>query len=371
MDHETQRDASEQPVFVGFEAAEGAGAADASAPDTAGDWTRELRGDLSRIRERAREAGGELELLFVEVFATAEAEREAVRAELRAALGADTPVVAVTPATVLPNSRRVALEAILVPAGDRVEANEVDGLPGALRIGRYFMAHARGSIGESTTEKIRQGLAEVTDAFAVLDVTPGDVVKYNVFYRGDGTREEWAEPVKERASLFTGPGPCTTGIPVREFEDPRVSVQLQLFGKANARRENDTVAVRPADHWDWPVPLPYFHGNRVGDLMLVGGQVSLAPDSQVIDVGDLPAQVRRSVRYIATILGQLGGNLGEVTRVTAFYEAAAEGDGDAIRSALAAAMPPGAEYEVSLIGFDKLSYPDMLVEIECQARRRS
>ena len=42
----------------------------------------------------------------------------------------------------------------------------------------------------------------------------GDVVKFNIFYVGTGTAEDWAVAARVRARYFEEPGPAATGIPV-------------------------------------------------------------------------------------------------------------------------------------------------------------
>lgn len=333
------------------------------------DWRADVREGIARVTARTGRQDGPHEVLFVEAFCAEGADLAAVRSELRTALEPVFPVIAVTPVKELAGGRRVSIEAILVPTGERLAVGDPGDVPRALRIGPYFVAHTRGSHGETTTEKIRHGLSELSEAFAELGVNAGDVLKYNLYYVGSGTRDDWTEQALTRASLFGGPGPSTTGIPVTAFDVADEVIQLQMFGKAVSRRENDAAAVRPAGHWDWPVPLPYFHGNRVGELMLAGGQVSLAPDSQVLNVGDLRAQVLRSMEYIGTIFDELGGSLGDSVRFTAFYEAVRPEDAEVIRDAIREAMPETAHYDLSLLGFDKLAYPDMLVEIEAQGWR--
>ncbi len=98
---------------------------------------------------------------------------------------------------------------------------------------------------------------------------------------------------------------------------------------------NDVIAMRgadgarlprghawPAGHWDWPVHLPYRHGVRCGDLVFLGGQVSLAPDARVIDPGDMVAQTKRSMENIGRVLGELGLDFANVVKLNTFYSGA-------------------------------------------------
>jgi enamine deaminase RidA (YjgF/YER057c/UK114 family) len=75
----------------------------------------------------------------------------------------------------------------------------------------------------------------------------------------------------------------------------------------------------PSGHWDWPVHLPYRHGLRCGDLVFLGGQVSLTPEAEVIDPADMVAQTTRSMQNIGRVLAELGLGFENVVKVNAFY----------------------------------------------------
>jgi len=53
---------------------------------------------------------------------------------------------------------------------------------------------------------------------------------------------------------------------------------LRTDGRRLPRRH-----VWPQGHWDWPIHLPFKHGLKCGDLIFVGGQVSLDGRGAVID----------------------------------------------------------------------------------------
>ena len=95
---------------------------------------------------------------------------------------------------------------------------------------------------------------------------------------------------------------------------------------------NDVIAMRgsdgsrlprshvwPTGHWDWPVHLPYRHGVRCGDLVFLGGQVSLAPDGEVLQAGDMVAQTTTAMDFIGKVLGDFGLTFDNVIKVNAFY----------------------------------------------------
>ena len=156
--------------------------------------------------------------------------------------------------------------------------------------------------------------------FRQLGADLWDVVKTNVFNVEPGTQADWAEPALIRAAHFREPGPAATGI------------SLPRLGRAGARVLNDVIAMRgldgarlprstawPSGHWDWPVHLPYRHGQRCSDLVFLGGQVSLTPEAEVISPGDMVAQTTRAMTYIGRVLAELGLGFENVVKVNAFY----------------------------------------------------
>ena len=79
-------------------------------------------------------------------------------------------------------------------------------------------------------------LARVLDAFgAGLD----DAVKFNIYYRGDGTVEDWRRGAEVRAGYFSEPGPAATALPLPllpEGEEVRMEVMAMLGALNSAKR---------------------------------------------------------------------------------------------------------------------------------------
>ncbi len=209
-------------------------------------------------------------------------------------------------------------------------------------------------------------LPRIDGLFRQLGADLWDAVKTNVFNVEPGTQTDWAEPALIRAAHFREPGPAATGI------------SLPRLGPDGAMVLNDVIAMRgrdggrlprshawPSGHWDWPVHLPYRHGLRCGDLVFLGGQVSLTPEAEVIDPADMVAQTTRAMNYIGRVLGELGVGFENVVKVNAFY---AGGVGEAV-------LQQNAEVRFSYFQQDPgpastgvpvpyLAYENMLIEID-------
>ena len=85
----------------------------------------------------------------------------------------------------------------------------------------------------------------------------------------------------------------------------------------------------PADHWDWSIPVSFSQGWRVGDLVFVGGQVSLTPDARVVAPGDLEAQTRNTFEFIRRVLREGGADDRDLVKLNTWY--GFEGQGAALR----------------------------------------
>lgn len=195
-----------------------------------------------------------------------------------------------------------------------------------------------------------------------------DAVKSNVFNVEPGDQEEWKASALIRASHFREPGPAATGMSLTRLPHPDAMVRYDVIamrGDDGARLHRE--GVWPDDHWDWPVHLPYRHGVKVGDLIFIGGQVSLDTRGGVIDPGKIEPQTRRSMQNIQRVLGEFGLDLEHLVKINTFY-VGANGEKDLVRNAAVRAdyyRDPGPAS--TGIPLSYLVYKDMLIEIDCIA----
>ena len=203
---------------------------------------------------------------------------------------------------------------------------------------------------------------QLSRALSSVDADMGDVVKLNVFYVGAGTAADWERPARIRAGYFPDPGPAPTGMPVPGFPNPEVMTRIYVTAM-----KGEKTHAWPAGHWDWTTPLPYKHGNKCGQVIHVGGQVSLDSDARVIDPADMVAQTRRAMANVENVLAVLGAGLDDVVKVTTYYQgnASAEAlhENLLIRSNSYTAPGPA----TTGIPMPALVYPDMVIEIEVTA----
>lgn len=111
----------------------------------------------------------------------------------------------------------------------------------------------------------------------------------------------------------------------------------------------------------------YAQAVRVGDTIYVSGQTALAPDGEMVGVGDMAAQMRQAYANIERALGDLGADMGNVVEETLFATN--------VRAASVASRTVRHEvyrgvFEVAstLVQVAALAGPEMLIEIRCTAR---
>ena len=195
-----------------------------------------------------------------------------------------------------------------------------------------------------------------------------DVVKINRYYVGGGTAADWEGSALACASCFPEPGPAATGIPVPALQREGAMISLELTAMINEDGSHiPRDFVWPDQHWDWPTHLPYKHGNRCGNTIHVGGQVSLDPHGGVIDPADMVAQTKTSMNNIATVLDGFGAKMDDVVKVTTFYTGGASYDAlhENFRIRSACFTDPGPA--TTGVPLPTLAYPDMTIEIEVVA----
>jgi enamine deaminase RidA (YjgF/YER057c/UK114 family) len=176
-------------------------------------------------------------------------------------------------------------------------------------------------IGQS--ELVMDNLARVLGEFgASLD----DTVKFNIYYRGDGTVDDWRRAAEVRAAYFSEPGPAATGLPLPLLPDGEM-VRMEVMAMLG---ENGRPLPRqhawPEGHWDWPIHLPYKHGLKCGDMIFIGGQVSLDSRGEVLDAGDMVAQTHTSMDNVRRVLEGFGLAMDDVVKVNGFYKGEAGPD---------------------------------------------
>jgi enamine deaminase RidA (YjgF/YER057c/UK114 family) len=196
------------------------------------------------------------------------------------------------------------------------------------------------------------------------------VVKLNTFYLGNGTAEDWEVSARIRADYFAEPGPAATGIPLPSFPHHGLCTKIcptAMLAQGESALELQRQYAWPEGHWNGTAPLPYKHGNRVGEVIHIGGQVALDSEAQVLHPDDIVAQTRIAMDNISRILEEFGATLDDVVKVTTFYQGGASASELHKNLQLRSNAYSGFGPATTGIPVKNLVYEHMLIEIEAIA----
>ena len=71
--------------------------------------------------------------------------------------------------------------------------------------------------------------------------------------------------------------------------------------------------IMPAGHWDWSMPFTLSQGWQLGDLIVVGGQISADDKGRAVG-GDIETQTRNILKFIGRVLHEAGADFGDVVK---------------------------------------------------------
>jgi 2-iminobutanoate/2-iminopropanoate deaminase len=114
-----------------------------------------------------------------------------------------------------------------------------------------------------------------------------------------------------------------------------------------------------------PLPWPYSHGWKVGNLLFIAGQVALDEELRLIGPGDAEEQARQVWRNIKIAVEKAGGKLTDVVRVSTYVADIA--DIDAIQRARREFFPDGDYPVATMLEVANLGLPGLLLETEAMA----
>lgn len=108
----------------------------------------------------------------------------------------------------------------------------------------------------------------------------------------------------------------------------------------------------------------YSHCARSGNTLYIAGQVSLDAAGKLVGEGDIEAQARQVYANLANIIGQAGGDLTDIVKMTTYLTSAEyiEGYRKVRNSLFTEPMPPN-----TLVVVSRLAAPTFFIEVEATA----
>ena len=76
--------------------------------------------------------------------------------------------------------------------------------------------------------------------------------------------------------------------------------------------------IMPAGHWDWSMPVTLSQGWQLGDLIVVGGQISADEKGRTVG-GDIETQTHNIMEFIGRVLREAGADFGDIVKQNVYY----------------------------------------------------
>jgi enamine deaminase RidA (YjgF/YER057c/UK114 family) len=160
------------------------------------------------------------------------------------------------------------------------------------------------------------------------------VVKLNTWFVGFGTDEDWRRAARVRSEAFRYPGPGATGVPApNPFPDGGLIRQDCWAMRGVDGKPLPRSLSWPKGHWDWPMPVTFQQGVKVGKLFFLGGQYACDVSGKAQAAGDREAQARITMDFIGDVLAGFGATMDDLVMTKSFYKS--DGTPEALHASLA------------------------------------
>ena len=185
-------------------------------------------------------------------------------------------------------------------------------------------------------EQARINIANIAEVMAGLGASLDDVCRFNTFYVGYGTAEDWKQAARVRGNAFERPGVCGTGVPVPALFPAGLTIAQEATGMLGLDgRTLPRTPSLPEGHWDWPIPVKAQQGVRIGNMIMIGGQVPADALARAVHPGDLAAQTRTTMDFVRRVVEDLGAAMDDIVKVNTFYKDVAGADPERLHTNLA------------------------------------
>jgi enamine deaminase RidA (YjgF/YER057c/UK114 family) len=121
--------------------------------------------------------------------------------------------------------------------------------------------------------------------------------------------------------------------------------------------------------WTWQDQFGFVQAHEVtgpGRTLFCAGQTSTDADGNPLHEGDMPAQMNQALENLETVLRQAGFELSHVVRLNT-YTTNVDAFIEAVEPFTARLAEAGCRPSATLIGVERLAFPEFLIEFEATA----
>jgi enamine deaminase RidA (YjgF/YER057c/UK114 family) len=121
--------------------------------------------------------------------------------------------------------------------------------------------------------------------------------------------------------------------------------------------------------WTWQDNFGYVQANEVSGVqrtLICSGQVSINAEGRPVHPEDMGAQLTQAMDNLETVLREAGFELSDVVRLN-YYTTDVDRFFEAYGAAAGRLAEAGCRPASTLLGVERLAYPELLVEIEATA----
>ncbi|MCU1276275.1 MAG: Enamine deaminase RidA [Bryobacterales bacterium] len=211
----------------------------------------------------------------------------------------------------------------------------------------------------------RATIDNVSRVLASLGCDLDDVVKLNTWYTGDGTDADWRKAAEIRANAFRFPGPGATGVPVPGPYPNELLLRQECMALRSVSGDRLPRALSwPLGHWDWPIPVSFQQALKIGDVVVLGGQIATDTECKAVFPGDMRAQTRNVMESIQSLLAGFELGMDSIAKLTCFYRTrGSSADLMDMISACGEFLPDPAP-PITIVPLENLGFEDVTLEIE-------
>ena len=211
----------------------------------------------------------------------------------------------------------------------------------------------------------RLTIANIGKVLRAMGADLDDVVKLNTWFHGQGTDEDWRRAARVRSEAFRYPGPGATGVPVAQPYPDGALIRQECWAMRGLDGKRLPRSLSwPVGHWDWPIPVTFQQGVKVGNWIFLGGQYACDIQGKAQAPGNRVEQARITMDFIGSVLAGFGAGFDDLVKTTCFY--ASDGTEQALHDNLALRSacfrdPAGPATSVSL---ETMGLEGLMLEIE-------